>query len=86
MIVVTSRRGVLQSETGYVLDLQYLNIDEEKLNHYLRKFPMPPDPAYTEDDLRKDLNRCMGSYLLPEDISEATATYIGDLLNELMEE
>ncbi len=86
MITVTDRRGVLQSETGYVLDLQYLNVDEEKLNQYLRKFPMPPDPAYTEDDLRKDLNRCMGSYLLPEDISEAATTYIGDLLNSLMEE
>ncbi len=86
MIVVTRRRGVLQSETGYVLDLQYLNIDKERLNRYLRKFQMPPDPAYTEDDLRKDLNRCMGSYLLPENISEATAAYIGDLLNALMEE
>ncbi len=64
--------------------MQYLNIDEEKLNRYLRKFPMPFDPAYTEDDLRKDLNRCMGSYLLPDDISEATATYIGDLLNALI--
>lgn len=86
MIVVTNRRGVVQSETGYVLDLQYLNIDEGKLNRYLRKFPMPSDPTYTEDDLRKDLNRCTGSYLLPEDISEAAATYIGDLLNALMEE
>lgn len=46
---------------------------------------MPSDPAYTEDDLRKDLNRCTGSYLLPENISEAAATYIGDLLNALME-
>ncbi len=86
MIIVTNRRGVLQSETGYVLDLQYLNIDEEKLNRYLRKFSMPSDPAYTEDNLRKDLNRCTGSYILPENISEATAAYIGDLLNALMEE
>ncbi len=86
MIIITNRRGVVQSETGYVLDLQYLKIDKEKLNRYLGKFPMPPDPAYAEDDLRKDMNRCTGSYLLPENISEATATYIGDLLNALMEE
>jgi len=86
VIVVTNRRGVLQSETGYVLDLQYLNIDEEKLNQYLHKFPMPPDTVYTEDDLRKDLNRCTGSYLLPKEVSEAAATYIGELLNALMEE
>jgi hypothetical protein len=56
VIVVTNHRGVVQSETGYVLDLQYLKIGEEKLNRYLRKFPIPSDPAYTEDDLRKDLN------------------------------
>lgn len=35
MIVVTNRRRVVQSETGYVLDMQYLKIGEEKLNRAL---------------------------------------------------
>jgi len=75
---------VYESVTYEAINPQYLGITKEELEDYLKKHPMPKDPAYSEKDLMGDLLYSSGMYTLPEDIKEETIEYIEELLNTLV--
>ena len=76
---------IYNTGTGYVIDLEYAIFDEEKVEKYLEDNPMPQDMHYSSEQLKKDLNSIGKSFILSKDVGLATAEYIANLVNELME-
>ena len=74
-----------ESITCEAINPEYLNLNEQELEEYFKKHPMPKDNAYSQDELMFDLLNSSGTYILPDDIKTETASYVEDLLNELVE-
>ena len=56
----------------------------EDIEKYMKKYPMPEDPAYTKEDLIADIAESNGFYCLPANTKQETRGYVAELLNELM--
>ena len=74
----------IETMTCTAYDPEYNRVDREGLDRYLKEHPFPKDDAYSEEDLRSDLLRSSGAYILPQGIRTETKAYIEDLLNELV--
>jgi len=79
-----SFKVVYHSTTMEAVNPEYLGITTEQIRNYLKKNPMPDDPAYSVEDLIDDITKSSGFYTLPKDIRDETADFVVTLIDELL--
>ena len=84
-IRVEERVVVYESVTMEAINPEYLGITEEQIREYMKKNPMPEDPAYSPEDLILDLTQSSGMLTLPKKTKPETREYVADLLNTLLD-
>jgi len=75
---------VYESVTMTPIEPEYLCADKKKVKEYMRRHPMPDDPAYSKEDLILDLTESSGFYTLPKDIKDETAEYVAGIVSYLL--
>ena len=72
-----------QSCNGEGFNAGEAGIKEQQVRDYLKKYPMPKDNNYSEEDLVGDISNSGGIYTLDEKAKPETAKYISAMLDEL---
>jgi len=63
---------------------EYLGISEEAIREYMKEHPKPDDPYYSTEDMIYDLTDTSGFLSLSDNVSEETATYMCEMIEDLM--
>jgi len=74
---------VYDDDEGDVINPGAEHIPREEVESYMRRHPVPADPAYSKDDILRDLTESGSFYRLPDDVSNEMRSYIEDMLNVL---
>ncbi len=75
---------IYESVTMEAINPEYLSINREEIENYLKDNPMPDDPAYSKEDMIGDICGSSGFYCLPRDVKDETADFVATLISDLI--
>lgn len=75
---------IMDTITWSVIELDYLgdDISEEDIDNYAKENPMPIDPNYMIEDLKADILKGRGAYLLRPMVESKTAEWVAEFVHE----